>query len=127
MPKPATKPIRRMDIGVFLEQRARSGPDMAPIFYNDLAQRFGLPPVTEAWLSHPLSELFGLLDHEDHAKNRPFRTALVVSREKGIPGDGFFKALNALRGTPYPIRDELKKIQIWKAEFDRLISFYADP
>lgn len=108
-------------IGPFLEERARQE---NPIFYNDLARDFGLPPVGEAWSSHPLSELFGSLDAQDHARGRPFLTALVVSREKGIPGEGFFKTLSALRGTPYPIRDETEKLRVWKEEFDRLVSFY---
>jgi hypothetical protein len=47
-----------------------------------------------------------------------------VGKEKGIPGEGFFKTLNAVRGTPYPIRDQLKMIEVWKQEFDRLVSFY---
>jgi hypothetical protein len=115
------QPSKFTEIRTFLEDRARQGD---PIFYNDLAKRFQLPPVTEAWFSHPLCELFGTFDREDHEKGRPFRTALVVSRDKGIPGEGFFKTLNALRGTPYPIRDELKKIKLWKEEFDRLVSFY---
>ncbi len=115
-------PIDLNGIGPFLEERARQG---SPIFYNDLATLFGLPPVGEAWLAHPLCELFGSLDTQDHASGRPFRTALVVSREKSIPGEGFFKTLNALRGTRYPLRDDLEKIRLWKEEFDRLIAFYS--
>ena len=97
------------EIGPFLEERARQG---APIFYNDLAKPFGLPPVTEAWFSHPLCNVFATLDDADQAKGRPFRTALVVSRERGIPGEGFFKTLAELRGTPYPIRNEVGKLRI---------------
>ena len=109
-------------LGEFLENRAKR---CEPIFYNELAMIFGLPPVTEAWSSHPLCELFDTLDVADQQAGSPFRTALVVGKQTSIPGDGFFKTLNRLRNTPYPIRDELKKMEIWKGEFDRLIDFYA--
>ena len=108
-------------VGVFLEERAKQG---EPIFYSELARRFNLPPVTAAWNTHPLCEVFGSLDYQDQASGKPFRTALVVSKEKGVPGEGFFKTLSTLRGTPYPIRNELQKLQLWKEEFDRLASYY---
>ena len=108
-------------IGTFLETRAKLGD---PIFYNDLAKHFELPPVTAAWNMHPLCEIFDSLDYQDQAGGRPFRTALVISREKSIPGEGFFKTLSSLRGTPYPIRNAAQKFRLWKEEFDRLASYY---
>ena len=114
-------PVNR--IGAFLEQRAR---EATPIFYNDLARGLGLPPVTDAWLSHPLCEIFDALDVDDHAHGRPFRTAMVVNRETSIPGEGFFKTVQSLRKITAP-RDPMKRIEFWKKEFDELVAFYAAP
>ena len=85
-------------IGIFLEEHARQA---TPIFYNDLAKDFGLPPVGEFWSSHPFCDLFGSLDAQDYAQGRPFRTSLVVSRDKGIPGEGL------RQGVEPPARDPL--------------------
>lgn len=111
-------------IGEFLEQRAMLPPNDAPIFYNDLAAHFGLPPVDKFWASHPLCRIFDTLDREDAANDRPFRTALVVSRERGIPGQGFFNTLCELRHLPQNLKDEVKQRLVWTEEFYRLIAFY---
>jgi hypothetical protein len=113
-------PRNPKEIAAFLEERARAA---APIFYNELAKEFALPPVAEYWTAHPLSEIFGRLDHEDHENHRPFRTALVIAKETSIPGIGFFKTLQELRGMRIP-KDELKRMVLWKQEFDRLVEFY---
>jgi hypothetical protein len=111
------KPIS--DMGRFLEDRARAN---TPIFYNDLAPVFGLPPVDEFWLSHPLCKIFGDLDDEDHRLGRPFRTAAVVSRDKNVPGEGFFSTLERARGIRLP-RNDLERIRVWTEEFSRLVEF----
>src|SRR5258708_3202027 len=79
-------------VGAFLEDRVRRLGDSAPIFYNDLASQLSLPPVTDAWFAHPLCKIFGELDSQEARLGRPFRTALVISRERNMPGEGFFKA-----------------------------------
>ncbi|HEY5041458.1 MAG TPA: hypothetical protein VIK53_05590 [Verrucomicrobiae bacterium] len=111
-------------IGDFLAEQARLPRDDAPIFYNDLASKFGLPPVDKFWATHPLCQIFDSIDREGATNNRPFRTALVISRERGIPGQGFFNTLQELRGTKYVLKDEFEQRRIWQKEFDHVIAYY---
>lgn len=113
------------DVGIFLENRARRLGGDAPIFYGDLAAHFGLPPVTEAWSAHPLSAMFEQLDQEDARTSRPFRTALVISRERNMPGEGFFKTFVRLR-SPMPVpRTEQNKMKLFLEELNSLLIHYA--
>lgn len=82
------------NIGKYLEQIALN---KTIIHYGELASEFGLPLVTDAWLAHPLSQIFGVLDQEDANAGRPFRTSVVVSKNKTIPGNGFFEMLESLK------------------------------
>jgi hypothetical protein len=111
-------------IARFLEQRARLPRDEAPIFYNDLAAEFDLPPVDDRWYAHPLCSIFGALDEDDQVHNRPFRTALVIGRERSLPGDGFFKMIQQLRGLQRPITGDFEQMRVWQEEFDRLLEYY---
>ncbi len=111
-------------IARFLEQRARLPRGQAPIFYNDLATEFGFPNVDDRWYAHPFCNIFGALDEDDQAHNRPFRTALVVSRERGVPGEGFFKMIQQLRGLRRPIAGDFEQMRVWREEFDRLLEHY---
>lgn len=108
------------EVGAFLEEVAATG---NPISYSDVVRRFpDLPPLNGAWSSHPLCQLFGELDRQDHRAGRPFRTAMVIAREKNIPGDGFFKTLAELRGTAV-LKAEQEKV--WLAELQKVIARYA--
>jgi hypothetical protein len=108
------------ELGAFLEQVAATG---NPITYSEVVQHFSdLPPLNGAWASHPLCHLFGELDRDDNRHGRPFRTAMVVSREKNIPGDGFFKTLAELRGTAIIKADQE---EVWVSELQKVISKYA--
>jgi hypothetical protein len=102
--------MRRLsrEIASFLEDSAKT---RTPIFYSDLSRKFGLPPVTDAWTSHPLRAIFGELDLEDQEQNRPFRTALVIAKETSIPGNGFFTAHHDLRGISVP-KNEMKRMEL---------------
>jgi len=79
----------------FLEGRANGD---GPITYGELTRQLGLPPPDGAWEAHPLAAAFDALDREDAAADRPFRTSMVVAKETGLPGNGFFKSLFELKG-----------------------------
>jgi NADH:ubiquinone oxidoreductase subunit len=79
----------------FLEDRARR---RRTVYYSELVEQLGLPPLDGAWVGHPLERAFDALDREDAEKHRPFRTSMVISKEKNMPGDGYFKALAELKG-----------------------------
>jgi hypothetical protein len=112
------------EIGNFLEQRAQLGPDQAVIFYGDLANRFDLPPIV-TWNLHPLREIFGTLDQEDAAMERPFRTALVVRMDGGMPGPGFFTTLGELRDVIIP-NAEQERYELFLGELNNLCEYWSN-
>lgn len=98
----ANAPINPNAIGAVLEATAK---DHRVMNYGRLAEQFNLPPLDGAWSAHPLSSIFEVLDQEDAAANRPFRTSVVVAVETNTPGSGYFEALERLKnildpGTP---------------------------
>ena len=113
------------DIGCYLEDRARRLGGSAPLFYSDLATHFGLPPVTDAWFTHQLCGIFEQLDQEDERLSRPFRTALVISKERSMPGEGFFKTVVRLRGLARPPRTENDKLKLYVDELNSLLRYYG--
>ncbi len=109
------------EVGRFLEERVRQHGTEAVIFYNQLAAHFEMPEVDERWSRHPLCKLFGVLDEEDTSKGRPFRTVRVVSKDKNMPGQGFFNAVATLR-QPKP---RLNAIQFFASELNALAAHYS--
>ncbi len=85
-----------MSIGTFLESAAKA---KRLITYQEVVNKFSLPPLEGNWNTHPLSKSFETLDQEDATKNRPFRTSVVVRKDKNnqMPGMGFFEALERLK------------------------------
>src|SRR5450755_1428340 len=99
------------EVETFLEEVAASG---NPINYGDVNARFpDLPPLTGAWLAHPLCGIFDELDVQDAAAKRPFRTAMVIAKERNMPGPGFFKTLSRLRNRQILKSEEL---EVWTNE-----------
>ncbi len=121
------KKITSKDVGAFLEHRAQHlSFDDVPIFYGDLAAHFKLPPITEAWHTHPLCSIFEELDVEDAKHNQPFRTVLVVSHEHSIPGPGFFKTVAQLCPRNRIPRTDLDKMSFFSDEVQRLLKHYGN-
>ena len=108
----------------FLEQRATLDFNRAPIFYNDLACKLDFPAVDQYWMSHPFCGIFDQLDREDVSAGRPLRTALVVSKDRGLPGDGFFKTMALLRGNTKPATKDTEQMRLWTEELQRLVAHY---
>jgi hypothetical protein len=64
------------DVGAFLEEQARKG---EPITYGQVVEHFpDLPPLTDAWLAHPLCDMFGQLDAKDHAARLPISDRVFI-------------------------------------------------
>lgn len=109
------------EIGAFLEAKAKIGD---PIYYADVIKQFpDLPQLGPYWRSHPLSDIFGNLDDDDQANGRPFRTALVISKDRNTPGQGFFDAMRGLRKMTILESDQIK---IWLDELEALRNFYKE-
>ena len=79
----------------YLEDRAKR---KRTVYYGELVAHFGLPSLDGTWVGHPLERAFDAFDREDAEADRPFRTSMVISKEKNMPGDEYFKALSDLRG-----------------------------
>lgn len=105
-------------IGLFLENQARK---KRTVYYSDIVARFGLPPMGALWSNHPLSEIFEVLDQEDTMSNRPFRSAVVISKERNMPGNGFFQALERLRGIQ--TSNEQQRMEAFRNELDATFGY----
>jgi hypothetical protein len=108
----------------YLESRAKKRGLNGVVYYNKLASDLDLPPVTDAWLSHPLSGIFDELDNEDHTMNRPFRTALVITEKTKFPGDGFWAMALRLRFPKKTKLSENEKMTFYTIELQELAQLY---
>jgi hypothetical protein len=106
-------------IAEFLESRIRAKGMNGIIYYNQIARQFRMPRVTEAWYRHPLSGIFDEIDNDDHKKDKPFKTAIVISERKKYPGDGFFKMVLKLR---YPNKAKFTENEKMKIYSDELVA-----
>jgi hypothetical protein len=108
----------------YLESRAKKHGLNGVVYYNKLASDLGLPPVTDAWLSHPLSGIFDELDNEDDGLKRPFRTALVITEKTKFPGDGFWAMALRLRSPKKTKFSEKEMLIFYTTELQDLAKFY---
>lgn len=111
------------EITIFLINRVKFSGEKAFINYNDLASQFGLPPVDQYWLSHPLSMIFDVIDYEDHIKKRPLLTSLVINQNNS-PGDGYFKTAKKLGRFNGSLKCRSDKDQFFIDEFHRLVGYW---
>ncbi len=93
------------DVGIYLQNMAKR---QRTVYYNDLVQKYALSALDGIWSSHPLSQIFEVLDQQDADANRPFRSSLVVSKDKHRPGKGFFEALERMKGIADPKTEEAR-------------------
>ncbi|HXM80426.1 MAG TPA: hypothetical protein VN929_00700 [Burkholderiales bacterium] len=112
-------PATNVDIGRFLEELARR---KTTTTYGELAERFGFPPMEGAWSAHPLSQVFDSLDQQDAAASRPFRTSVVIRRDRNIPGDGYFESLARVKTNGISAKTDRAKEKVW---LDELKAAYA--
>ena len=106
------------DLAGFLEDRARR---RRTVYYSELVAQFGLSPLDGTWTGHPLERAFDSLDREDAERNRPFRTSMVISKEKNMPGDGYFKALADLKGIH--AKTEKQRLEAFSRELSAAMNF----
>lgn len=101
-------------IGNFLENVLKARPQQTTN-YRTVAQAFGLPDFTGEWDSHPLSQIFEVLDQQDALAGRPFRTSAVIAVIKNAPGPGFYSAMQRLKGVPDPVTTAARE-RLWLSE-----------
>lgn len=106
------------DKAAAIRQLLLSAPREAlPMTYQQVATALTLtPPRTIAQVTHALEQLM----REDAAQQKPFISALVVSRRgEGLPGVGFFELAVALGRFPADTADHKTAYQ---AEFQRALN-----
>jgi hypothetical protein len=60
------------------------------VYYSDLAQATGREMKGPHWAVH-LGKILGRISSDETEAGRPMLSAIVVSRETKLPGEGFFK------------------------------------
>lgn len=79
--------------------------------------------ITTASIHHRAPYFHKLLDQmsrEDEAEGLPSLAALVVRKDSGIPGQGYFAIFKAEGGSP----DELEAY--WRTQFEAVCDYWAD-
>ena len=79
--------------------------------------------ITTAHIHHRAPYFHRLLDdlsHEDEALGVPSLAALVVRKDSGIPGQGYFAIFAAEGGSP----DDLEAY--WRSQFEAVCDYWAD-
>ncbi|PJF21198.1 MAG: hypothetical protein CUN56_12310 [Phototrophicales bacterium] len=97
----------------FLINLARLG---KTISYSELAAQ-----LQTAYIHHraPMfSELLRQISYEDKAANRPMLATLVVNKQRGIPGDGYFKGLVE--------EDFIDPETYWQARFEEVCQYWQE-
>ncbi|MBS3798589.1 hypothetical protein [Pseudoalteromonas sp. BDTF-M6] len=108
-------------VGRYLEDILKAHPQRTAN-YSSIAQAFGLPDFDGAWSSHPLSEIFEVLDQQDSDADRPFRTSVVIGVNSNSPGPGFFEAMQRLKGIQEP-RTRNSREQLWLTELNKAYAY----
>ena len=92
------------------------------IFYSDLVRRIrrcDLEPYGK-----PFAKMLGEISTDEDAADRGLLTAVVVRKEDGRPGRGFFDKLARDRGRVFP-DSEAGRDRFWVEELERVYSAQA--
>ncbi|WP_157198052.1 hypothetical protein [Methylomonas sp. DH-1] len=108
-------------VGSHLERILKARPQRTTN-YGAIAQAFSLPDFDGAWSSHPLSEIFEVLDQQDANARRPFRTSVVTGKVSNAPGPGFYEAMQRLKGIPDPVTQSARE-QLWISELNEAYAY----
>ena len=106
------------EVRATLVERARH---RALITYSELARNVtGVELPTEGWSGH-LFWLLGQIAMDEAQAGRPLLSALVVRKQEGTPGLGFFQAAGNAG-----IGDGTESEALWVQEFIKAHRYYAD-
>jgi len=92
--------------------------------YGEVVKAFGLDELRPDWANHPLSGIFHILDLEDIVKDRPLRTALVITADDNRPSGGFFKISQEYKRYCGRLGDENAEAVYWTAELRRVFAYW---
>jgi len=84
----------------------------APVTYAELADLMGMPTRGHHMIQ-TLGPILGELVLQDSRDNKPITSALIVNKSTGMPGAGFFGALQAAGRWVVPSSREEDRRAIW--------------
>ena len=87
------------------------------IHYEDIAQIMGLP-LSGNYMAREVGEMLGVISTIEHFLGRPMLSAVVVRKDTGEPGDGFFELAENL-GKFNP-NSQQKKSSFWQQELQNV-------
>lgn len=102
-----------MTVGNYLIEIARA---RKLVDYQTICAAFNFSMELTPWQEHPLCEILDSIDQDDANHNRPFRTALVISKKTKMPGNGFYDALERYKGIES--RNEMSKLENWSQQVE---------
>jgi hypothetical protein len=70
-----------------------------------------------------MGQLLGLISEHEHAAGRPLLSALVVTRDTGLPGDGFFVMAHNL-GFQFPDTDAGRRL-FWQEQVEAVVAYWT--
>ena len=92
------------------------------IFYSDLVRRIRSCDVEP--YGEPLAKMLGEISTDEDAAGRGLLTAVVIRKEDGRPGRGFFDKLARDRGRVFP-DSEAGRDRFWVEELGRVYGAQA--
>ena len=102
---------RRLEIENFLIELIKKNKTTT---YGTVCDAFGLKPLNGVWSDHPLCLIFDEIDRLDAENNRPFKTSIVLTKNGGNVGGGFYEALLKYKNISCRKLDE--KLAAWTNE-----------
>ena len=74
------------------------------VYYSEIAPLLGID-TGDPYFGARIGRILDEVNHAEHAAGRPLLSAVVIAKETGIPGEGFFTCTRNLRR--YTGRDDL--------------------
>jgi hypothetical protein len=99
-----------------LQKIARQG---GTAYYSDIAPLLGID-TGDPYFGVRIGRILDEVNHAEHAAGRPLLSAIVIAKETGMPGEGFFTCARDLRR--YTGRDDLA---YWVEELRRVHDYWV--
>lgn len=99
-----------------LHEIARQG-DM--VYYSEIAPLLGID-TGDPYFGARVGRVLDEVNHAEHAAGRPLLSAVVIAKDTGMPGEGFFTCARDLRR--YAGRDDLA---YWVEELRRVHDYWS--
>jgi hypothetical protein len=100
-----------------LQQIAR---ERETVYYSEIAPVLGID-TGDPYFGVRIGRILDEVNHAEHAAGRPLLSAVVIAKETGMPGEGFFTCARDLRR--YSVRDDLA---YWVEELQRVHDYWSE-